>query len=225
MVLKNVLITGSSGKIGKKLCSYLSGNGWVVTELMGRLEDKESLKKQLKGVEQVIHLAVYQNSHDKNYKNFYETNVLGTRNLLNLVDKKAIKKIIYFSSEVVWGDPKEMDNYAKSKAEALKLVKNFESKLPIVSVFPSVVIDRDNPCPPKIWWQRMVWNLAGGFPGALATIGGNKDRKIKVIMIEELVKKIEDLLNRDLKIKEYDLGGREYSLGEYRKFMKKFFKK
>lgn len=222
MVLKEVLVTGSKGKIGRRLVPHLKKKGWTVSEFEGRLENKKTVLDQLKGVEYVIHLAVYQNPNDKSYEKFFKTNVEGTENLLEAIDKKTIKKIVYFSSNVVW--EKKKDFYAKSKKEALEVVRKYQKILPIISVFPSVVINKKEKCPPNIWWQKILWMLAGGFPGAISTLVGNRKRKIKVVFIDELIYRIERLLLDGSK-KEYDMSGKEYRVKEYRRLMKKIYEK
>ena len=143
--MASVLVTGASGRIGRYLVPALLRSGDEVKVLVkekmvdntnvevfyGDLLDKESLKKAVKDVEIVFHLAAmtdYLASKDDMYK----INVIGTKNLL---DVSKGKKFIYLSSTAVMGNKfkelpldektvcKPSSTYGKTKLEAENLVK------------------------------------------------------------------------------------------------------
>lgn len=138
-----ILITGSSGFIGKQLkkripnhISTLDNKG---TKIDIRFRD-EVLK--LKKVDTVIHLAGKIPSAKNFSENvFFEHNTLGTLNVLEYCVKKNIKKIIFVST-YVYGKPKKNpineksdinphNAYTKSKSLAEELCKVYGEKFGI----------------------------------------------------------------------------------------------
>lgn len=83
----------------------------------------------------LIHLAAV---HFDFQKNFFETNVKGTQNVLNFITKnKNIKKFVFFSSVATYGKStfgkdelsvqEPLNDYGKSKLEAEKLILNWSN--------------------------------------------------------------------------------------------------
>lgn len=138
-----ILITGSSGFIGKQLkekipnyLSTLDNKGMKVD-----IRNRDQVLK-LKKVDTVIHLAGKIPS-SKNFSEniFFEHNTLGTLNLLEYCVKKNIKKIIFVST-YVYGKPKKNpinekftvnphNAYSKSKLLAEELCKAYGEKFGI----------------------------------------------------------------------------------------------
>jgi nucleoside-diphosphate-sugar epimerase len=144
--MATILVTGAAGKIGRHLVpSLLRSNNDVrvlvkdtmvkdqnVEVFYGDLLNKESLKKAVKDVDVIFHLAAvvdYAAPKEKMFK----VNVVGTKNLLEV---SKGKKFIYLSSTAVMGnkfkelplDEKTPCNpsnfYGKTKLEAENLVKD-----------------------------------------------------------------------------------------------------
>ena len=125
---KRVLVTGAAGFIGSHLVDRLVEEGAEVVaidnlkdgdlsnlaESMDKIEfheidvrDFESLKEVMDGVEIVFHLAANANvpySVD-NPKYDFETNALGTFNVLKLSLDLDVEKVVYASSAAVYGEP------------------------------------------------------------------------------------------------------------------------
>ena len=84
----------------------------------------------------VIHFAALKSVPDseKNKENYRKNNVCGTKNLLHVMDRKKIKKLLFSSSAAVYGKQKEqpvhekmtvkpLSYYAKTKVECEALIK------------------------------------------------------------------------------------------------------
>jgi len=120
-----VLVTGASGKVGKRLVKQLIEKGYAVRILIhktkpegfaindvemvkGDLIDPSSLESAVESVETVCHMAAvfdifppykYEADHDVVYK----FNVTGTYNLMEAIRKSgSVKHIIFGSSESVY---------------------------------------------------------------------------------------------------------------------------
>ncbi|CUT01599.1 NAD-dependent epimerase/dehydratase family protein [Candidatus Kryptobacter tengchongensis] len=162
------LVTGGTGFIGSHLVDELLRRGydircivrdtsnlkWLdgknVEILKGSLFDTDFLKKAIKDVDYVYHIAGV--TKGKNYQDYYRGNVETTRNLLNAsLENQRLKKFILASSLAAVGpgddaipvdetrEYKPITSYGKSKAEAEKLALSFKDKLPITIVRPPSV--------------------------------------------------------------------------------------
>jgi nucleoside-diphosphate-sugar epimerase len=117
----NVLLTGATGYIGHQLAIALANKNMTVHALVrnissektpkhknillfeGDVCDYSSIENAIKGCQYVFHSAAYTNLKCKNVNNFYDTNVLGTENLLKASIQFQIKKVIYTSTLSVFG--------------------------------------------------------------------------------------------------------------------------
>ncbi|MCC6803866.1 MAG: NAD(P)-dependent oxidoreductase [Anaerolineae bacterium] len=92
----HVLLTGSSGRIGSQLVAALQKRGHIVRGfdlgeprgvvpdemVVGSLLDAEAVRRATEGVEAVIHLAALMSWHPRDEAALFESNVMGTFNLL-----------------------------------------------------------------------------------------------------------------------------------------------
>jgi len=131
MNLKRILITGSSGFVGKHLIDGLLDNGfevtgasrtpykpqqkyqdsyrWVKWNLLSNDNDYESL---FDNTETVIHLAAYVHVRGHNAENiskFRSANVIGTKKLLNEASRRGVKKFIFLSTVGIHGNFSNVD--------------------------------------------------------------------------------------------------------------------
>jgi dihydroflavonol-4-reductase len=109
-----VAITGASGHIGSCLVRELVKRNFQVKILVhnfdknlsqlnveivkGNLLDPSVLKTLCEGVDVVFHLAAQIAIDNRNSKKVYETNVTGTRNMVDAAKNAAVKKFVHFSS-------------------------------------------------------------------------------------------------------------------------------
>ncbi len=143
-----VLVTGGSGLIGRALINELLDKGERVVSISRHpgpdgvygdiLQPNMGIARNLiwKDVDSVYHLAGIVNlaKRDKG-GTIWETNVTGTRNVIEFCLAHNIPHLFYCSTAYTQG----RNPYEKSKAEAEDMVRN--STIPRVTVFkPSIVI-------------------------------------------------------------------------------------
>lgn len=161
--MKKTLITGGAGFIGSHLCTELVNSDYKVTcldnlyrfnknkisNLINQknfnfkeidIRNRKELSPILDDIDIVVHLAAQSNVtgsiENKDYS--FETNVVGTWNLLREAQKNDIDKFIFASSREIYGDTKQkatedtpMDPnnfYGASKASAEHYLKQFNNQ-------------------------------------------------------------------------------------------------
>jgi nucleoside-diphosphate-sugar epimerase len=113
---KKILVTGSSGKLGKEIVKQLRIKKYTVvgidhaeskfTDIIVDIRDKSKILRISKGIDAIIHTAAL---HGKHYdlgftrEEFIETNIGGTLNLLSTAVKHGIKKFLYTSTTSIYG--------------------------------------------------------------------------------------------------------------------------
>lgn len=156
-----VLITGINGFTGKHLEGYLVEKGFKVYGLTFAKSEKENhlecdilnldkLKESISKVnpDYVIHLAAISFVASLDIKKMYETNIVGTINVLEALVLLGIspKKIIVASSAAVYGNigevlseemcPKPVNHYGNSKLAMEHMLANYFNKLEIIITRP-----------------------------------------------------------------------------------------
>ena len=132
--MKRILVTGASGFIGERFCSYLQEQSTQVRILSHQHRSissdyflldlaKDSCPVELcSGIETVFHLAgkahaLAENQQDAN--EYFQINTEGTRKLLEAAKQAGVQKFIYFSSVKAVGDSdiQPMDESVASLAD------------------------------------------------------------------------------------------------------------
>lgn len=114
--MKSIIVTGSSGKLGKEIVKLLRLHNYNVlgidlissetTDKIIDIRECNAVKEATKGFEAIIHTAALHGKHtDLNYprEEFIETNINGTINLLSACVANDIKKFIYTSTTSIYG--------------------------------------------------------------------------------------------------------------------------
>jgi len=150
-----ILITGVNGFIGQHLANQLLKRGHSVTGLgrskickvrnittycSGSVLDKKTLEK-LQDVDTIVHLAALTSHKDivDNESKTSETDLLGTKNVLETLLKSKANKFLYASTGKVYGKvnylpidekhpTKPQNILGKSKLEVEKLIKTYDNK-------------------------------------------------------------------------------------------------
>ena len=131
-----VLVTGSSGFIGKAFCEKLKDNYKIINyDFPDDILDEENLKKSIKKSNIVVHMAAIADLNDSakdNDKNF-EVNIRGTYNIAKYCAKYN-KKLLFISTCCVYGNsydkieneesyPNTKEVYACSKMAGEYIIK------------------------------------------------------------------------------------------------------
>lgn len=155
--MERILVTGSSGQLGKELVSQLISKKYDVigmdivpsstTHQIGDIRNIEHIKTITSGVDAIIHTAAIHGKHyELNYprEEFIRTNIDGSLNLLNACVLNGVRKFLYTSttsiygnalvnaSQAVWVDesliPDPRDIYDITKLTAELLCRDFFEK-------------------------------------------------------------------------------------------------
>lgn len=166
---KKILVTGGGGFIGKALVNKLVSLGNDVCSLtrsnykdldkiglkqfIGDISEKEFVGAACEDIEVVFHIAAKVGLWGK-YEEFFQTNVIGTQNIINACISRGVKYLVFTSSaSVVFNDQniengneelsypeKILSNYAFTKSLAEKKVLEANcSKLKTISLRPHLV--------------------------------------------------------------------------------------
>jgi len=179
-------VTGASGHIGNNLCKELVKRGHKVKALLyedmddlkrpgielvnGDVTDKKSLVELCKGTDFVFHLAA-QIALDKNDKGLvYQTNVVGTQNIIEACKSRNVKRLVHFSTihtfdmvpmdEVLDESRQQLKHtkliYEQTKIEAEKNIVNaIEEGLDAVIVYPTAIFG-PNDFKPSLLGQALI---------------------------------------------------------------------
>jgi nucleoside-diphosphate-sugar epimerase len=126
-----IIITGATGFVGRNLAESLHGDGFQI-EATGRslevgnelqkkgirflpadIRDSAQLTNAFSSADCVIHCAAKTGDWGR-YKEFYETNVVGTRNVIAACKSHDIKKIIFISTPSIYFTGKDRYNISEN---------------------------------------------------------------------------------------------------------------
>ncbi len=164
-----MLVTGGTGFLGKRLAHRLKNMGHNVT-VLGRneeigaaleqegitflkvdLADNEKVINACAEVDYVFHCGALSSPWGR-YEDFYNSNVVGTRNIIEGCKKHGIKRLIHVSTPSIYFEfkdkynvsedaelpEKKINNYAETKFLAEQEIdRAFEEGLPVVTIRPS----------------------------------------------------------------------------------------
>jgi UDP-glucose 4-epimerase len=110
-----ILLTGSAGHLGEALGQTLRGLGHEVvgldvrsgpfTSLVGSITDANVVADAMRGVHAVLHTATLHKPHVVTHsrRDFIDTNIVGTLNLLEAASAASVASFIYTSTTSVFG--------------------------------------------------------------------------------------------------------------------------
>ncbi len=186
------------------------------TIIIGDIRDKKAVAKATEHVEYVYHLAAtsgFQGSTDNDY---LDTNVGGTKVLLDALKKKRIRKFLFVSTIAVYGLPAwtgpiegydethphtYSEIYGKSKEKAEQLIKHVHSRthIPFAIVRPSSVYGpRDH---------GQLYELYRAIDKRQFMMIGNGKNVMDLVYVKDLVRGMIRACEAKQKTSEYILSG------------------
>lgn len=236
--MNKILVTGGTGFIGSFLIKTLIRNNTIralvrktsnISELRdlkknkkleivyGDLNNFESLDRATKNVDTVIHCAVLHGNFT--YNQLYNTNVIGTKNLLEACEKNKIKRFIHFSSAVTFGkiengnenSPRNPEtDYAKTKYKGEIIIREYMKK----NIFPITVL-----IPPLVYGPHKRSNMIKWFKyinKGYFMIFGKGNNSIEVLYIDDLIKAVLLVLkNKKNEMQTYIISGQTSTMNEF----------
>jgi 2-alkyl-3-oxoalkanoate reductase len=171
----NILITGAGGFLGRHLAAALLSRGhkvWNfsrknhpqlqdmgVDTICGDLQDEAAVSAAFKGMDVIFHVASRVGIWG-DYSDFYQTNVIGTENVIKACRANGVSKLLYTSTPSVVFDAGDIcgadetkpysnkfhGNYAKTKTIAEQMVlRANDEKLSTVALRPHLIFGPDDP--------------------------------------------------------------------------------
>lgn len=154
----NILVTGGAGYIGSHSCKLLAANGYTPVSYdnlenghewavkwgpleVGDIRDSNRLREVIKKYQPqaVIHFAAYIEVAEsvENPAKYFDNNVGGTANLLQVMQQTGVQKIVYSSSCAVYGLPSQVpisetcriapkNPYGRTKADAEAILRDYD---------------------------------------------------------------------------------------------------
>lgn len=181
---KKVFVTGASGFIGKRLADSLVERGYQVNALirdplkgeklkekginifLGDITYPETVKEAVKGCSIVFHCAAQMGGK---LEKMYQTNVLGTSNVIQAASDNAVKRLVHIGSIASYAQPlpnivnedcsltKEGGPYSITKAKGERKAFELGKKLGInISIIqPTLVYGPGSPT----WTMRFFYKV------------------------------------------------------------------
>lgn len=114
-----ILVTGSTGFVGRSLMRHLAETGIEAKGLEGKLQDSFALRDQLAGVHTVFHIAGAENRGRHRLLEKYD--IEGTQTLLEACRRNNVQHIIYLSR--LGADPAAWQPLLKAKGDVERIIQ------------------------------------------------------------------------------------------------------
>jgi UDP-glucose 4-epimerase len=193
--VRNVLITGGAGFFGELLKNKLLSDGVAcvsidlekdrtshpgLTSVQGDIRDTDLMARVFSQdrFDAVFHCAAILAHSVKDKKYLWSCNVDGTRTVAELAGKHGVPKIVFTSSNCLWGKgfgrpvteddpPDPVEIYGRSKWEGEKILAGFTDALDVVTIRCPTIMDEGRLGLLAILFEfidegRKVWVVGGG---------------------------------------------------------------
>jgi nucleoside-diphosphate-sugar epimerase len=238
-----VLVTGATGFIGRQLTLSLAMEGYDVKALCrntdhpylvkhkniepvtGNILYRQSLGRAMQGCGLVYHTAAMAKMWCRNPDDYHETNVIGTRNVLEVAANAGVQKIVYTSTCGVWGPtvkyPMSEDDpriagfpiaYERTKYLAELEVQNFAKQgAHVVTVNPSRVYG-EGPVTESNTVGKMV---SAYLRGKWRFIPGSGEQVANYAFLNDVVEGHMAAMEKGQSGERYILGGEDVSFNDF----------
>lgn len=234
------LVTGATGFVGAAVARALLREGWEVRALArkgsdrrnlrsiaveiieGDLADAVSLQPALAGCEGLFHVAADYRLGAFDPAPLYQTNVEGTRNILNAAREAGVRRVVYTSSVATIGIPKDgspgtesspatladmIGHYKRSKFLAEEVAREAaRAGIGVVIVNPSTPVGPGDIKPTPT--GQMVFDAAAGRMPAYVDTGLN------IVHVDDVASGHLMAFHRGRVGERYILGGQDMTLRE-----------
>ena len=206
---QNILITGSSGFLGLKLCSILSKSSHKITALdIRQPEEKfENINYEISSINEYLvnnvgkmkefNLIIHTASilpFKSNKDELIETNVLTTLNLVKHISNLQNTFLIYISSSGVYGKPSKipitkntkfnpLDLYAQTKITSEDNIKKYLAKDSFAIIRPRTILGNNRKGIFEIFFKLIKYNIPIPLPNSGI-------QKIQFVEVEDLARLI-----------------------------------
>ncbi|MFP4136061.1 MAG: NAD-dependent epimerase/dehydratase family protein [Candidatus Acetothermia bacterium] len=231
------LVTGANGFVGSNLVKQLLREGYEVRVLIressntvnlegveaetvtGDIRNRSEMEDAVSGVDGVFHTAALYSFWSSNYEDFYETNVDGTRNVLNVAEEAGLERAVFTSTASLLAhseDGKSLPGSTEQLPSDYKISKYFaerqaleleaESELDVVIASPTVPVGPGDYGPTPT--GRMILEfLKGGMAGFV-------DMDFNIVDVEDVAEGHVLAMEKGESGKRYVLGNRNTNLSE-----------
>jgi len=230
-----IFITGGTGFIGRYTTELLSKtnhqlkllirktsdssflNKLNVIKVEGDLSDRKSLLAGMKDCDSVINIAGHYTFWERHKKIYSETNIEGTRNVMECAFESGIKKVVHVSTAGVFGKPAEdpfteesqfgpvqFSEYFRTKYEGDRIAWDlYENKgLPLVVIYPVCVVGAGDTKASGRYIRDLINRR---LPATVF-----KDRIFSFVCVKDVARAIVNALEKENNI------GQKYLIGNYR---------
>ncbi|EGG41248.1 Nucleoside-diphosphate-sugar epimerase [Candidatus Nitrosarchaeum limnium SFB1] len=225
-----ILVTGSSGFIGKKIVKRLDKSKIIIDSNNSErinLQNREQVMK-LDSADTVIHLGGKTPQNELKWSEYFDNNVIGTLNVLEYCIQKKVKRLIYVSS-YVYGNPKYCpvdekhpinphNAYTESKYLGERLCEFYcnKSELNLIILRPFNIFGE------SMREGFLITNLIDSVKTGEKITVINKNSKRDFLYVDDFVDLIIKLIDYDFKFEIFNVGaGKSYSFEEIIKKIEK----
>jgi dihydroflavonol-4-reductase len=228
------LVTGGAGYIGGKLAESLLARGEKVrvfdlradaaTHLaqmgadlrQGDILDRDAVRAALEGCDRLYHAAALFEMWQPDERAYYQVNVNGTANVLEIALEMEVQRVVHTSSAITIGEGQDqigdeetvhrgyfLSDYERSKYMGEQVaLKMFERGLPLVCVNPTSVY---GPGQARHMTGALIRFLNGRLPAVV-------DTRLNFVYIDDVVQGHLLAMEREEAGQRYILGGDNVSL-------------
>ncbi len=239
------LVTGATGFVGWHVARLLIERGRHVRVLVrptsqlralgnldvermaGDLRDRESLSRALEGVTEVFHVAADYRLWSRNPAELYESNVVGTRNLMQACRGAGVERFIYTSSVATMAVPLTVpldgrlpDETTQATVDQMighykrsKFMAEQEVLEAAAGGFPAVVVNPTTPVGPGDWKPTPTGKIIVDFLNGL--MPAYVDTGFNVVGVEDVAEGHWLAANNAQLGQRYILGDRNMTLNEF----------